>query len=181
MMKNKTRDMTDIAVCAVMMAVCSWISIPAAVPFTLQTFGVFLSVGLLGGKKGTMAVLVHILMGAVGLPVWAGFTGGAGVLFGSTGGYILGFLGSALVMWGMEALLGKKTWVTAVSMILGLLVCYAFGTVWFMEVYAQNTEAIGLGMALSWCVLPFVVPDLVKIAIALSVSKRLAVVMRLEA
>ena len=99
--RNKTHDMVFIAVFAVLMAICSWISIPMAVPFTLQTFGVFIAVGILGGKNGTLAVLIYIILGAIGVPVFAGFQGGIGVLAGSTGGYIVGFLFSALVMWAM--------------------------------------------------------------------------------
>ena len=78
--RSKTYDLVYIAVFAVVMAVCSWISIPAQVPFTLQTFGVFMAVGVLGGKRGTLAVLVYVLLGAVGVPVFAGFSGGIGAL-----------------------------------------------------------------------------------------------------
>ena len=90
--RSKTYDIVYIAVFAVIMAICSWISIPAAVPFTLQTFGVFVAVGVLGGKRGTLSILVFILLGAIGVPVFAGFSGGIGVLAGTTGGYIIGFL-----------------------------------------------------------------------------------------
>ena len=126
MTKNKTLDMVYIAMFTVLIAICSWISIPTTVPFTLQTFGVFVTVGVLGGKRGSLSVLIYLLLGAIGIPVFAGFTGGMGIVLGSTGGYIIGFLLSALLMWGMEKLLGKKTWVLALSMVLGLLVCYIF-------------------------------------------------------
>ena len=159
--KMRTVDMAYIALFAVVMAVCAWISIPAAVPFTLQTFGVFLAVGLLGGKRGTLAVLVYLLLGAVGIPVFAGFNGGLGYMLGSTGGYIVGFLLSALVMWGFDAALGRKTWVLAVSMVLGLVVCYAFGTAWFMVVTGTT-----LVQSLAWCVTPFILPDICKAACA---------------
>lgn len=178
--KMRTVDMVYIALFAVLMAVCSWISIPAAVPFTMQTFGVFLAVAVLGGKRGTLAILVYLLLGAVGAPVFAGFSGGISALVGSTGGYIIGFLFLALVMWLMERLLGKKTWVLAVSMVLGLVVCYAFGTAWFMVVYARTTGAIGLWTALGWCVFPYIIPDLAKTALALMLSKRLAAVLKLR-
>ena len=178
--KFRTVDMAYIALFAVMIAVCSWISIPATVPFTLQTFGVFLAVGVLGGKRGTLAVLVYLLLGIVGLPVFAGFSGGIGCLLGTTGGYIVGFLFSALVMWAMERFLGKKPWVLALSMVLGLIVCYAFGTVWFMQVYAKTTGAIGIWTALGWCVFPYIVPDLVKIVLAMVLCKRLATAIRLR-
>lgn len=178
--KFRTVDMAYIAMFAVMIAVCSWISIPATVPFTLQTFGVFLAVGVLGGKRGTLAVLVYLLLGTVGVPVFAGFSGGVGCLLGTTGGYIVGFLFSALVMWLMERLLGKKPWVLALSMVLGLLVCYAFGTVWFMQVYAKTSGAIGMWTALGWCVFPYIIPDAVKIILAMVLSRRLAAAIKLR-
>ena len=103
------RDLTYIGIMVAFMAVCSWISIPTAVPFTMQTFAVFLAVGVFGGRRGTMAVLVYILLGAVGMPVFAGFSGGIGVLVGLTGGYIAGFVLTALIMWGMERAFGRKT------------------------------------------------------------------------
>lgn len=171
--RNKTHDMVFIAVFAVLMAICSWISIPMAVPFTLQTFGVFVAVGILGGKNGTLAVLIYIILGAIGVPVFAGFQGGIGVLAGSTGGYIIGFLFSALVMWGMEKIFGRKPVIQILSMVLGLIVCYAIGTAWFMVVYTNNSGAVGLGTVLGWCVIPFIIPDLVKIALAFVLSRRL--------
>jgi len=178
--KFRTVDMAYIALFAVMIAVCSWISVPATVPFTMQTFGVFLAVGVLGGKRGTLAVLVYLLLGTVGLPVFAGFAGGVGCLLGTTGGYIVGFLCSALVMWAMERLPGKRQWVLAASMVLGLAVCYAFGTAWFMWVYARSTGAIGLWTALGWCVFPYIVPDLIKIVLALALRRRLAAAIHLR-
>lgn len=165
--KMKTLDMVYIALFACLMAICSWISVPGEVPFTLQTMGVFLAIGLLGGKRGTLAVLVYILMGAIGLPVFSGFSGGIGKLVGVTGGYIVGFLASALVMWAMEALLGRKKWVLALSMVVGLLICYAFGTAWFMVLYTSSKGAITLGAVLGMCVIPYIIPDAIKIAVAL--------------
>lgn len=174
--KLKTRDMVYIALSAVLIAVCSWISIPLVVPFTMQTFGVFLTVAVLGGKRGTLAVIVYLLLGVMGLPVFAGFSGGIGCLLGSTGGYIIGFLFLALIMWAMERLWGTGTGILALSMVLGLLACYAFGTAWFMLVYARTTGAIGLWTALLWCVFPYILPDLAKIALALALRKRLSAV-----
>lgn len=168
-----TGDIALIALCAAVMAICSWISIPATVPFTMQTFGVFLSVGLLGGKRGAMAVSVYLLLGAAGLPVFSGFTGGVGHMLGATGGYIIGFLFSALVMWLIERLHGRSMKVLVFSMVAGLLTCYAFGTAWFMVVYAKDSGSIGLMTALGWCVLPYVIPDAVKIALAALMTRRI--------
>ena len=69
--RSKTYDLVYVSIFVVLIAVCSWISIPLTVPVTLQTFGVFIAVGLLGGKRGTLAVLVYILMGAIGIPVFS--------------------------------------------------------------------------------------------------------------
>ena len=166
-------DLTLIALFTAVIAVCSWISIPAAVPFTLQTFAVFLATGLLGGKRGTLTVLVYILLGAIGVPVFSGFTGGIGHLLGPTGGYIIGFIFSALVMWFAENRFGKSLKVLAASMVIGLIVCYAFGTAWFMAVYTKETGEIGLMTALGWCVFPYIIPDAVKIALAVILCRRL--------
>ncbi len=87
-------------------------------------------------------------------------------MLGPTGGYIIGFIFSALVMWLIEIFAGKKLWILGISMVVGLLVCYAFGTAWYMQVYAQNNgTAISLATALSWCVIPFIIPDALKIAL----------------
>ena len=178
--RNKTLDMVYIALFAVLIAICSWISIPTSIPFTLQTFGIFVTVGVLGGKRGSFAVFIYLLLGAIGVPVFAGFTGGMGIILGNTGGYIIGFLASALIMWLMEKLLAKKTWVLALSMVLGLIACYAIGTAWFIIAYAKNTGSIGLVTALGWCVIPFIIPDIVKIVLALIVSNRVSKLMKLN-
>ena len=136
--KTKTYDLAYIAIFAVLIAICSWISIPMTVPFTLQTFGVFMAVGVLGGKRGSLAVLVYILLGAIGVPVFAGFSGGLGILLNNTGGYIIGFLFSALVMWAMESLWGKKACYSDSFHGSWLIVCYAMGTIWFMVVYKNH-------------------------------------------
>ena len=171
--KLTTLDMAYIGLFACVMAICAWISIPGQIPFTLQTMGVFLAVGLLGGKRGTLAVLVYVLLGAVGLPVFSGFTGGIGRLMGATGGYILGFLASALIMWAVEKLLPNKLWALVLGMVLGLVACYAFGTVWFLVVYTKAKGAISLMSVLGMCVIPYIIPDLLKIALALVLTKTL--------
>lgn len=169
----RTVDIVYIGIFAALIAVCSWISIPAAVPFTLQTFGVFMAVLTLGGKRGTLSVLVYLLLGIIGLPVFAGFTGGPGIVLGSTGGYIIGFFFSAVLIWIMEAVLPSEGWAKIAAMLCGLLVCYALGTAWFMWVYSRANGAVGLMTVLGWCVFPFIIPDLVKIALAYVLSLRL--------
>ena len=176
-MKNSKLTQTIfIGLFAALIAVCSQIQIPGAVPFTLQTFAIFLAGGLLGGKRGTISVLVYILLGAIGLPVFAGFKGGIGALLGTTGGYILGFIFSMLVFVAFELLLkekAKKIIPLGIAMVVGLIICYVFGTAWFMIVYTNTKEPIGLITALSWCVFPFIIPDIVKITLALTLTSRL--------
>ena len=126
--------MAYISLGAVLIALCSWISVPATVPFTLQTFAELLVCDLLGGRWGLVSVLLYLLLGAVGFPVFSGFSGGLGHLLGMTGGDILGFVLSALVMALMQRLLPRRRVFTLLSMALGLLACYAAGSVWFMQV-----------------------------------------------
>ena len=174
-----TQDITYIGLFTVLIAICSWISIPTTVPFTLQTLGVFLTIGLLGGKRGTISIIIHIVLGAVGLPLFAGFSGGVGIIMGNTGGYILGFLFTGLIMWAIEKLFGNSYLTLAVSMVIGLIVCYAVGTLWFITVYTQNTGSIGVISVLGLCVFPFIIPDLIKIIVALYLTKRLKKVIKL--
>ncbi len=171
--RGRTYDMAYIGVFVGLMAVCSWISIPTAVPFTLQTFAVFLAVTVMGGKRGTLAVVVYLLLGMAGVPIFAEFSAGPGVLFGTTGGYLIGFIFAALLMWLIERLFGRKLPVQAVSVLLGMVTYYVIGTVWFMVVYGSINEPVSLMTALGWCVIPFVIPDLVKAALALSFGNAL--------
>ena len=161
-MKFSTRDLCFCAIGAALIAVCAWISIPADVPFTLQTFAIF----------GTVSVLVYLLLGAVGAPVFAGFRGGFASLLGTTGGYLVGFVLLTLIITFAQAHWGQGQWVFVLSAAVGLLVCYAFGTAWFLIVYTR-TGAITLGVVLAKCVLPFLLPDAVKLALATLLRARL--------
>ena len=170
----KARDLTLISLGSALIAVCAWISVPAAVPFTMQTFAVCLIAALLGLRRGLWSVGIYLLLGAFGLPVFAGFKSGLGTLLGTTGGYLIGFLFTSLIVglasdrWGcrLPSLLG--------FMALGLLVCYLFGTLWFMWVYARTSGPIGIASALSWCVLPYLPADTAKLLLAALLTRRLA-------
>ncbi len=171
--KLSVTDMAYIGMFTALIVVCSWISIPLTIPFTLQTFAVFLTVALLGCTRGFITVLVYILLGAVGVPVFSGFKGGIGALMGPTGGYIIGFLFTAIITGFILDRFGKKLPVMIAAMLLGLVICYAFGTAWFVVVYSKNSEAIGVMTALSWCVIPYIIPDCIKIAVAIVLDRRL--------
>lgn len=171
-----TKELTFTALMAVLIIVCSWISIPTTVPFTLQTFAIFFSLVLLGGKCSTFSVLTFLLLGAVGLPVFSGFNGGVGALFGLTGGYMLGFLFTTTIFWASE-LVFKNGWKRIIrsifSMLIGLAVCYLFGTFWFMHVYALDNNVISFSGALMVCVIPYLGFDLLKMAVAVILGERL--------
>lgn len=173
--KLQTKDIAYIGIFTALLAICSWISLPlpSGIPVTLQTFGLFLAVGVLGGRRGTLAVTAYLLLGLVGAPVLAEFSGGVGAYLTPSGGYLTGFLFTALVMWGLERLLGQKAWVLLLSMVLGMLVYYAFGTAWFMVAYARSQGAVGLLTVLGWCVFPYLIPDCVKVGLAWLLSGEL--------
>ncbi len=136
----RTKDLTLIALFTVLTAVCAWISVPVPAPliqFTMQTFAVFAALLTLGGRRGTYAVTAYLLLGAVGAPVFSNFRGGLSVLLGATGGYILGFFFQALLYWLMTARLGETLKVKIAASVAGLILCYAFGTAWYLVLYAQ--------------------------------------------
>lgn len=168
-----TKEMVLTAMLTAVMAVCSWISVPAEIPFTLQTFAVFCAVGLLGGRNGLFSILVYILLGAIGIPVFAGPSGGIGIILGNTGGYIVGFVFIALICWLTEKLFGSGLIVRIISMLIGLAVMYAFGTAWYIFLYTKNTGDVSLIQVMKWCVTPFVIPDLLKLALAVVLTDRI--------
>ena len=101
-----------------------------------------------------------------------GFRGGFASLLGTTGGYLVGFVLLTLIIAFAQARWGQGQWVFVLSAAVGLLVCYAFGTAWFLIVYTR-TGAITLGVVLAKCVLPFLLPDAIKLALATLIRARL--------
>ncbi len=171
--RSMAREIAYIALAVSLITVCAWISVPiSAIPVTLQTFAVCLVGGLLGWKRGLPAMFCYLLMGLIGIPVFAGFKAGAAALFGATGGYIFGFVFAALVPALCKLLPVKKAAArTALfygANIVGLAVCYLFGTVWFMLMYK-----CGLLYALTLCVIPYLLPDAVKLFLAAFLTVRL--------
>ncbi len=166
--KFKTIDIVYVGLFAALIAVCAWISIPMTVSFTLQTCAICLTAGLLGWKRGTLTVIIYILLGMVGLPVFTGFKSGIAAVTGPTGGYIVGFIFTALIVGLAADKFGKKLWVNVIFMAVGILVCYLFGTVWFMIAYK-----VTFASALTTCVIPFLIPDAAKVAVAAVLVNRL--------
>ena len=170
MKQLKTRDVALVGLFAALMVICAWVSVPLGpVPVTLQTFAVFLAAALLGSQRGTLAVGVYILLGVVGLPVFSGFKG----LNPLTFGYVLGFLPLGMLTAAAEKLFPGRKLALPLGMVLGLLVCYLIGTVWFWYVMHFRGTAYGFGKILSLCVVPFILPDLLKLAAAWLLARKL--------
>ena len=172
MVALKIRNMVLCALFAALMAVCAWIAVPlGSIVFTMQSFAVFLALLTLGGSRGMAAVLVYLFLGAVGLPVFSGFRGGLGALLGVTGGYLWGFVASGLVYWLLTFLLGTKMRIPAV--ILGILCCYGCGMLWMAFSQLGGFTEDALVTAFLQGVLPYLLPDTAKIALAFLLSQRL--------
>ena len=196
---SKTTYLVLCGLFAALMAICSFITIPLGftpVPLNLGTMGVFLCGGILGAKYGTVSEVVYVLLGAAGIPVFAGFKGGLGVLAGPTGGYIIGYIAAAFLIGfildkyyslrqnnknsdadkcsnGSGITSVKPYMVLAGSMLLGLAACYALGTLWFVV-----STGTGLWASLVACVFPFIPGDIVKIAAGTLLVKKLRPLLR---
>jgi len=181
--KNRSAayDLTVIAISAALITICSWLSVQIGpVPVTLQTLAILAVLLTVGGRRGTLAIVVYLALGLVGVPVFSGFKGGPAAFAGPTGGFLLGFIAAALVYWLLEKLFFAHLMTTKkrrfvfgiVGSVIFELVTYAFGVIWFMTVYAAQTGPVGLGTVLSWCVIPFIIPDLIKIVAASVIGSR---------
>ena len=161
----KARNMALCGLFTAVLAICAWISVPMGdTVITLQTFGIFLTLGLLGGKRGTVTVLVYLLLGAIGAPVFSGFRGGLGALLGTTGGYIFGFMSTSMLYWIMTSIKDTPR-IRLIAMVLGLLLCYICGSWWYMTRYLTAAQTT-LGLVLLKCVVPYLLPDAIKLALA---------------
>ena len=170
----RARNMAFCGLFAALLTVCAWISIPVTeIAFTLQTLGVFLTLGLLGGRLGTAAIAVYLAMGAVGLPVFTGFRGGIGMLLGATGGYIWGFLAAGLVYWCITSAVKESRVSRLAGMIAGQTVCYAMGMLWFWFAYLGPDSTGAFFPVLAQSVLPYLLPDGIKLLLAWFLTQRL--------
>ena len=140
-------------------------NLPGYVPITLQTFMVCLIALIAPCKVAVSACVVYLLMGAVGLPVFAGFQGGMGSLLGYSGGYIFSF---PIMVYVISKL--KTRVPIGLACIIGSVICYFIGTLWFMFVTKMNLSA-----SLMMCVVPFIPGDLIKIVLAYCLSKKIKV------
>lgn len=161
---EKTRarlyDTTLILGGSLLLALSAQIAVGWPVPFTMQTFAVLMIGALFGARRGSLTVLVYLIEGAVGLPVFSLGRGGPAILFGPTGGFLIGFIAAAFV----TGLLAQKRWdrrvvTTILAMFAGNVLIHIFGLLWL-------SLLIGFQKALVTGIYPFIVGDIIKIALA---------------
>ena len=158
------KTMSTVAVMTALCCILGPLSIPIGpVPVSLTVVSAYLCAYVLGSKKGSIAFLLYLLVGFIGVPVFSSFTGGPAKLFGPTGGYLIGFIFMIIITGiAVERFTAKKAYMHVIAMVLGLAVCYLFGTVWFC-IQMNYT----FGAALAVCVYPFLIFDAIKIIICL--------------
>ena len=160
--RGRTFDLIVIALMAAIICIFAPISIPLPlVPITLGIFGIHLSAAIAGARRGTLSVVLYLLIGAIGLPVFSGYRGGFQQLAGPTGGYLVGFVLSALITGLLIDRFERVKWMYPVAMAAGTLACYLLGTAWLM----LQTQT-GFLAALAVAVVPFLWADALKIAVA---------------
>ncbi len=176
-MREKKLTIRQIAMIGVMTAVICILapfSIPIGViPVTFTNLAVYISIYALGKQKGTLSCLIYLLIGLVGIPVFSGFTGGPGKLFGPTGGYLIGFLFMAWIAGIFIDRFQERMYLCFLGMVLGTAVCYLLGTSWLaFQASMTFTQALAAG------VLPFIPGDLIKIILAMLIGPQIRKALR---
>ena len=184
--RSAAKEIAYLALGVALLTVCAWISVPVGnIPVTLQTFAVALAGAIFGILRGAAVVGVYLLMGLIGIPVFSGFNSGVTALMGVTGGYLIGFLFSVVIT-GIFSAFGIKNKIAKTALvyagaILGTAVCYFFGTLWFITVFNRGgAEPVGVAAALMLCVVPYLLPDAVKLFFAAVLGVRLKPYLKLN-
>lgn len=166
--KIKTKDMAYMGMCAAVLSACSQISIPmpSGVPITLQTFAVALTGAVLSWKLGSMTVILYILLGAAGLPVFTGFRGGVQVLAGYAGGFVWGFV--FLAMFCGMSILQKNRIQSVLLGNIGLMLCHVLGCVQFMFL-AKGSFAEAFFLVS----MPYLLKDMIFVAGGIAVGRKI--------
>lgn len=164
--KLSVSEMTLIALMTALICIAAPFTVPiGAIPISLATLVLYFETYILGWKKGGISCILYLLIGLVGIPVFSGFSGGVGKLFGPTGGYLIGYIFLVWITgWFTECFSGKKTGYL-LGMVLGTIACYIVGTLWF--VYVTNSD---IPAAVTACILPFIPADLIKMAVSAVVA-----------
>lgn len=170
-MKTGTQNITMAGLCVGILCILSLVSVSIGeIPYSLSILGVFLIGGLLSPGYAGATCLCYLLLGAIGIPVFSRFTGGIGILFGPTGGFLLAYPFMAmLVAWVWKCTKRKTMTAQIMGMIPALLLGYILGTVWFM----LSTQS-SFWVSAATCILPFFWFDAIKIVVAVALLRRLS-------
>lgn len=166
--KINTKEITLIGLMTAIICILAPLSIPipfSVVPISFTNLAIYITVFILGWKKGTISYLVYLCIGLAGAPVFSGFTAGPSKFWGPTGGYLIGFIFIAIISGiFIEKFIGK-IYMYAIGMVLGLTVTYTLGTAWLAYQLGLTFKA-----ALFMGVIPYLPGDAVKIIVAIIVG-----------
>ena len=166
--KLSTRDLCIIAIFTAIIAALAQISVPTpyGISMTMQTFAIPLAGIVAGAKRGAIATLIYIFLGAIGIPVFAGFTGGMGIVFGMSGGFILSFPVLALIA-GIAESKNNKVWLVS-GLFIGAVINFLCGMIWFSVVTSSN-----LRTAFMLSALPFIPTEIIKIVLVIVLGRQI--------
>lgn len=165
--KIKTFDLVKSGMMVAIMSILAPLSAVniGVIPITLAVAVVFLTGAVLTPLYAIMTITAYIILGAFGLPVFANAKSGLGVLFGPTGGYILAYIFMVLIISQAVKIFKKRSVIVLIpAFIIAVFVCYLFGTAWFLGIKNRGEDSYSLTKALELCVIPFIIPDLLKAA-----------------
>lgn len=171
--KESIQSMIFIALFATLMCIGAWIHFPAPVPASMQTFVVFTALGLIGSKRTLVMLIIYVALGALGLPVFSGFTGGIGALTGPTAGFIWGFLLGVPVFYIFEKYFYEKRGAVITGHILYILLHYIPGALWYCYFTLGCISTEGILSSSLVTVVPFIVPDAIKLMLSIFTVERL--------
>lgn len=170
--KSKIYSMILISLFSTLMCIGAWVHFPFAVPVTMQTFVAMCSLGILGSRKTFFVLLIYIILGSVGLPVFSGFAGGIGALTGPTAGFIWGFLAGVPAFYVIERYAGEKPYCLYVGYIIYIIIHYIPGALWYTYFTAEEISISSVLAASSVTVFPFIIPDAAKMFLAVFTVRR---------
>lgn len=179
--EKRIENIALIALFVSIISISSYISLPFPIPFTMQTFGIFLTVLCLGYIKGGIAVSCYVVLGALGAPVFSGFSGGLAHLFTPTGGYIIGFIPSAFLTGWLISLANKskrrELW-SFVAVEIGNIVLYLSAIIFYIMFYTEGDMLSRIGVSFSLCCLPYILPDCLKNLLAVQIVRRVEKILK---
>ncbi len=171
--RSTVRNMIFVSLFATLMCIGAWLHFPGPVPATMQTFVVFVALGLMGSRNTFIMLVIYVLLGALGLPVFSGFTSGFGALTGPTAGFVWGFLLGVPVFYIFERYFSRKKILIIIGYIIYILIHYIPGALWYCYFNLGALSVEGIISSSLVTVVPFIVPDAIKLVLSLFVVKRL--------